>query len=133
MKVAYHYLFFKLYNIRKRETPSVFADWQAAIKVLVIEVWLILCIIGDVSIVIQKDIIALPYVQTLFLVIIIILAIIKYLLFIRRAQWQHYQAIFQAWPKKKSMIADLLIRGLTFFLITNLALLFYVVSNADWA
>jgi hypothetical protein len=132
MKILYYYFFFKLYNRHNRKSSNRFAEWRAALSILAVEVLLVLCIIGDISIITERDIMLLPYIPPCFLTLIIILAVSKYFVFMKRMQWQKYHRVFQAWPNRRRQIADMLIGGVIFFLVANLIVLYHILDNTDF-
>lgn len=132
IKTGYAYLFFFFYNHINSFKNNILVQWKAVLMVAMMECFLIISIITyylDIS----KITVAEDFNKLYLLLFAIPLVGLKLWFFERNENWRKYLAEFEAWPEKNRKRWDWVMRLLIVFIVGNLVLSYYIMSEIDWS
>jgi hypothetical protein len=132
IKIAYHYLYYKIYKSLDTPTNGKFLiDWKAELVVDVLGIFIGLSLLNYYTVISGNHVDLGDGKFSLFLYILII-AIPNYFIFHYNAQWKTIIKEFDKLPKRKNKIGGIIVWSFIILIIANLIFSFYLLAaNAE--
>lgn len=135
LKESYYYFFYKIYKsidyTSKAMGGSFWTGFKATLVIMALEIFLLI-FIGVYYTVITKTSIELRPDMPIIYIPVLVLGIFNFLMFDINDNWKSYVKEFDQWPKHKNKIGSWIVLAITLFIIGNLILSFYLMSQIDW-
>lgn len=105
---AYYYLFYKLYKFWEFVSfPKFWSDFKAIVSIGALEMWLIASLINYYRIYVEKNI--MTFSLSFYIGLALLIAGLKYFLFINKDTWKEYNAEFEKLPRYKNIVGGIVV------------------------
>lgn len=130
IKRAYDYFFYKLYKSFEAAPSKWLSDWKASFFLIVIEIWIGLSILNYFSVLFPQINLTDNFLTIVSILIVIILAIVKYFSFEHQDRWKSVVKGFDELPSYRNKAGTYVVWGIILLILTNLIFSFYLLSKS---
>jgi len=132
IKKVYYYLFYKIYKWYEKGPSIWLSEWKASFSMDVLIYFVVMFLFIYYNVFINRHAnLSESNIEVYLLVLSVVL--INYFVFHHRNQWKNYVKEFDKLPKKKNQTGGWIVFGFILFVIANLVLSFYLMSQIDWS